>query len=177
MRTDFSSSLSSVHLVSGFSETPLPPTLTSSETGSAVFVKSSHAACGSVGVFTYDLVHESKNQNLGKLAVMFSVPYDFNLYSNWYGVGMFDSEKLCDKKLFDEMYKGGGIQSVRGKAKGPSLTFKGDHVTIRATMSDSYKPILKVDVCDNWDLLPVIPATPVTPETPVLVPPMVTAST
>ena len=149
LRTVFWSPLSSVHLVSGSSESPLPPTLKPSEAGAARFVKSSIGFRGSVGVFTYDLVHESKQQNLGKLAVMFSVPYDFNLYSNWYGIGMFGSQKLCDKDLFDEMYKDGEKGVVRGKAKGPSLTYRGAHVTIRATMSDSYKPVLKVDICDN----------------------------
>ncbi|KAM6904764.1 DELTA-thalatoxin-Avl1a-like [Xenentodon cancila] len=137
-----------IHLVSGSSESPLPPTLKSSEAGSARFVKS-FGARGSVGVFTYNLIQESTKQYRGKIAVMFSVPYDFNLYSNWYAIGMFGREKLCDKDLFDEMYKGGEKGFVRGKAKGPSLTYRGDHVTIRASMSDSYKPVLKVDICDN----------------------------
>ncbi|XP_061600026.1 DELTA-sagatoxin-Srs1a-like [Cololabis saira] len=137
-----------VHLVSGSSEAPLPPMLKPSEAGSARFVKSVGAR-GSVGVFTYDLVHQSSKQHGGKMAVMFSVPYDFNLYSNWYAVGMFGGDQPCDKDLYELMYKGGEKGFVRGKAKGPGLTHRMDRVTVRATMSDSYRPVLKVDVCDN----------------------------
>ncbi|KAM4717163.1 DELTA-sagatoxin-Srs1a-like [Anableps anableps] len=138
-----------VHLFSGNCECPLPPTLRPSESGTALFVKKSHTACGSVAVFTYDILQESTRQNRGRLAVMFSVPYDFNIYSNWYAVGAFSKDKLCDEELYREMYYASQRGFVRGKAKGPSLTHKAGHVTIRASMSDSYQPVLKVELCDN----------------------------
>lgn len=80
---------------------------------------------------------------------MFSVPYDFNFYSNWYAVGVFGLEKQCGKPLFEEMYNYAERGFVRGKAKGPSLTHRGGRVTMRATMSDSYQPVIKVQVCSS----------------------------
>uniref|UniRef100_A0A3B5MT08 DELTA-sagatoxin-Srs1a n=1 Tax=Xiphophorus couchianus TaxID=32473 RepID=A0A3B5MT08_9TELE len=138
-----------LYLFSGNCDCPLPPTLRPSESGTALFVKKSHAACGSVAVFTYDIFQESTKQNRGRLAVMFSVPYDFHLYSNWYAVGAFSKDKLCDEALYKEMYYASQRGFVRGKAKGPSLIHRVGHVTVRASMSDSYQPTLKVDLCDN----------------------------
>ncbi|XP_067332503.1 DELTA-sagatoxin-Srs1a-like isoform X1 [Channa argus] len=139
----------SVHAVSGSCDKPLPPTLSPTESGSALFIKTPHTACGSVGVFTYDLHNKATATYDGRVAVMFSVPYDFNLYSNWYAVGVFGVEKHCDKHLYEAMYYNAERGFVRGKAKGPSLTHRGAVVTIRATMSDSYQPVLKVQVCNN----------------------------
>ncbi|KAM4531671.1 deep-sea actinoporin Cjtox I-like [Odontesthes bonariensis] len=138
-----------VHLVSGNSEVPLPPTIGPSETGSALFMKTPNTACGSVGVLTYDLLQEPGRQFRGRMAVMFSVPYDFVLYSNWFGLGVFGRDMQCNKELFNNMYKGMESGFVRGKAKGPSLTHRSDHVTVRATMSDSYQPVLRVEVCNS----------------------------
>ncbi|XP_026202360.1 bryoporin-like [Anabas testudineus] len=138
-----------VHTISGRCDKPLPPSLSPSESGSALFIKTPHTACGSVGVFTYDLHNESADKSEGRIAVMFSVPYDFNFYSNWYAVGVFGLDKQCGKHLFEEMYNYTERGFVRGKAKGPSLTHKGGVVTVRATMSDSYQPVLKVQVCNT----------------------------
>ncbi len=83
------------------------------------------------------------------MAVMFSVPFDFNLYSNWYAVGVFDVYTKCDHSLFKDMYYSAERGFVRAKAKDSALTFRGEAVTIRATMSDSYTPVIKVQVCNN----------------------------
>ncbi|XP_028990723.1 uncharacterized protein LOC114846102 [Betta splendens] len=138
-----------VYTVSGFCEKPLAPTLSPSESGSSLFIKTPHSARGSVGVFTYDLQNTTTKTFGGRIAVMFSVPYDYNLYSNWYGVGVFGLDRQCGQLLFDQMYNDTETSFVRGKAKMPSLTYKGSNVIIRATMSDSYQPVMKVQVCDN----------------------------
>ncbi|XP_024658055.2 DELTA-sagatoxin-Srs1a [Maylandia zebra] len=138
-----------MHIVSGSCSSPLPPTLSPYENGNALFIKKPHTACGSVTVFTYDLQHVSTLQFNGRVAVMFSVPYDFNFYSNWYAVGVFDMDKACDQHLYDEMYNKSEQKFVRGKAKGPSLAYRGAYITVRATMSDTYQPILKVAICNN----------------------------
>ncbi|XP_041830545.1 DELTA-sagatoxin-Srs1a-like [Melanotaenia boesemani] len=144
-----------VYIVSGTSSEPPPPpppprpALDPSESGSALFIKTAYTACGSLAVFTYDLVEIFSMQFLGRVAVMFSVPYDFNFHSNWYGVGMFRKDIPCDANLFNLMYEEEETTFVRGRASGSSLVYRGNDVTIRATMSDSYQPVLKVEVCDN----------------------------
>ncbi|XP_054907866.1 DELTA-sagatoxin-Srs1a-like [Poeciliopsis prolifica] len=138
-----------VYVFKGNCDSPLPPTLRPTESGSALFVKKVYTASGSSGVFTYNIVHESSKEVKGQLAVMFAVPYDFNIFCNWYAVGIFIKEKTCSNDLYQEMYYGVQHSFVRGKANGPSLTHKGDEVTIRGSMSDSFKPVLKLELCDD----------------------------
>ncbi|PWA19797.1 hypothetical protein CCH79_00020981, partial [Gambusia affinis] len=138
-----------VYVFKGNCESPLPPTLRPTESGSALFIKKVYTASGSSGVFTYDIIHESSKEWKGRLAVMFAVPYDFNIFDNWYAVGIFGEHKKCGEELYNEMYYNVQNSFVRGQAKGPSLTQKEGEVTIRASMSDSFKPILKMELCDN----------------------------
>uniref|UniRef100_A0A3Q2PBH6 Uncharacterized protein n=1 Tax=Fundulus heteroclitus TaxID=8078 RepID=A0A3Q2PBH6_FUNHE len=136
-----------VHLQNGNCAIPLPPDLCPTESGTALFKKMYEADFGSEGVFMYNIVHKSTNQELGQLAVMFSILYESD--SNDYAVGEFSDIKQCDDELYQEMWSEYKHESVRGEAKGPSLTHKGSHVTIRASMSDTNQAVLKVDICDN----------------------------
>ncbi|XP_047428865.1 DELTA-stichotoxin-Hmg2b-like [Mugil cephalus] len=137
----------SAFLISGMCDTPLPLWMGHSDTGSALFSKTPHTACGVVAVFTYKLHNKSAKQDERKMAVMFSVPYDFNFYSNWYAVGVFDKETQCDHALYEKMYYGKQQGFIRGKASGPSLTYRDDDdITIAANMTDTYQPVLTVDV-------------------------------
>ncbi|TDH03532.1 hypothetical protein EPR50_G00164400 [Perca flavescens] len=141
-----------LHIFSGSCESPLSPTLAPSESGTAQFIKTSYSARGAVGVFTYDIQNKSKELTHGKVAIMFSVPFDYMLYSNAYAVGVFVNDKKCDGSLFEEMcYNKQSPHTlkefVRGDAKdSQSLTHNSEHVTIRATMSDSATSVVKVQV-------------------------------
>ncbi|KAM3598987.1 uncharacterized protein V6R79_025207 [Siganus canaliculatus] len=139
----------SVFIESGTCEDPLPPSLGPSESGSALFKKTPYTACGSVGVLTYNLQNECGQLMEEKMAVMFSNPCDFNLYSNWFAVGFFDKNRVCDYSLYDEMYNRPQTTFVRGKAGDQSLTYKGQSETIHASMSDTYTPVIKVVVSNN----------------------------
>uniref|UniRef100_A0A672FKF7 DELTA-sagatoxin-Srs1a n=1 Tax=Salarias fasciatus TaxID=181472 RepID=A0A672FKF7_SALFA len=134
------------YIYSGSCASPLPPMIPSNASGSALFIKTPHTACGSVGVITYDLLHDDSNQTIEKISIMFSNPYDFNVYSNWYAVGIFDESKQCDYDLYNEMYYEASESFVRGQADGNVLVYKGKRVTIQATMSDAYQPVMKVTV-------------------------------
>ncbi|XP_034751122.1 bryoporin-like [Etheostoma cragini] len=112
--------------------------------GSALFTKTPHAARGSVGILTYDLQDSAL-----KIAVLFSVPYDYNLYSNVYAVGIFDKSQECNYDLYYKMLYDPPTTFVRGEAKGPSLTYKGDGVTIVATMTDLCEAVINVEVKEN----------------------------
>ncbi|KAM3597486.1 uncharacterized protein V6R79_005215 [Siganus canaliculatus] len=120
-----------VHVVSGTCEEPLTPLFRPSESGSALFKKTPHTACGSVGVLTYDLQTECGQLMEEKMAVMFSNPYDFNLHSNWFAVGFFDMSRDCNSSLFDEMYNK-FLDSI------PSSS----HLKLLGIMSTSYQCIV-----------------------------------
>nr|XP_020476905.1 DELTA-sagatoxin-Srs1a-like [Monopterus albus] len=138
-----------VYTYSGNYNKPLPATIGPSKSGGALFTKTPNTACGSVGVFTYDLQNKSTKRCSRKVAVMFSNPYDFNLYSNWFAVGVFNKNKKCDYDLYSEMYYNEEKGFVRGEARNHALTYTSDVVNIIATMSDSYKPVIKVQLCNK----------------------------
>ncbi|KAF1380100.1 hypothetical protein PFLUV_G00182980 [Perca fluviatilis] len=121
-----------------------PQLIGAQSSGSELFTKTPFTAQGSVGVMTYDLQHSPY-----KIAVMFSVPFDYNLYSNMYAVGIFDKSQECNYDLYYQMYYGPLTTFVRGEAKGPSLTYKRDHVTVMATMTDFSEAVINVGVKDN----------------------------
>uniref|UniRef100_A0A669F4P2 DELTA-sagatoxin-Srs1a-like n=1 Tax=Oreochromis niloticus TaxID=8128 RepID=A0A669F4P2_ORENI len=134
------------YLVSGNCQIPLPATLGPSECDIALFSKTDGTARGSVGVFTYDLYDKSANRAYKKIAVMFSVPFDYNLSSNWYAVGVFDRKTNCDNDLYDKMYYSDERGFVRGKAGDHDLTYTDDDVTVKSSMTNSSVATLKVDV-------------------------------
>lgn len=110
------------------------------------FVKTPSTACGSVAVFTYDLLHKDTKQFVQKIAVMFSVPFNFNFYYNWFAVGVFDQCKQYNYELYHEMYYEDEVNFVRGKACDGGLSCNRGVVTIEATMSDAYQPVMKIKV-------------------------------
>ena len=57
-------------------------------------------ARGAVGVFTYYIKGLNKT-----LAIMYSVPFDYNLYSNWWNVKLYSGRKEATKEMFNEMYR------------------------------------------------------------------------
>uniref|UniRef100_A0A672ZY35 Uncharacterized protein n=1 Tax=Sphaeramia orbicularis TaxID=375764 RepID=A0A672ZY35_9TELE len=139
-----------MHLYSGQCVIPQSPFIDSGTSDVAVFVKTPHTARGSVGVITYDLQNNQTQLSTRKMAIMFSVPYDFVIYSNVYAVGMFDKSRECNKALYDEMMDGSGVSFVRKKAREPgSLIYKGGTFTIMATMSDAYQPVIKLRIFET----------------------------
>ncbi|KAM9346057.1 DELTA-stichotoxin-Hcr4b-like [Symphorus nematophorus] len=139
-----------VYVASGRCTSPLPTSIPPSSTGEASFVKPHIIPRGCSGIFTYDLLNNLTKSSSYKIAVLFSVPFDCNLKSNVYAVGVYEIRKECNQALFQEMSKSENAEEfVSGKAKGPSLTHQSQDVTIMATMSDCYEPIMKVQVCDD----------------------------
>ncbi|XP_031733110.1 DELTA-stichotoxin-Hmg2b-like [Anarhichas minor] len=134
---------------SGCCEVPLPPMVGPYSNGSALFNKTTGSATGAVSVFTYDLFNADLNYYSHSMAVMFSVPYDRNLYSNWFAVGIFDRGNNCDYDLYDVMYNGSENNFVRAKADGSCISYEGNYdVIVSASMSDSGEAVLRVDISD-----------------------------
>lgn len=80
-------------------------------------------ARGVVGVFTYYFPKISKT-----LAVMFSVPFDYNWYSNWFDVRLYHGYKRADEGLYDQMYNDDPFEGDDGwyrRNLGSGLKMKG----------------------------------------------------
>ncbi|KAG7272452.1 hypothetical protein CRUP_031379 [Coryphaenoides rupestris] len=137
-----------VFMKSGCCEVPLPPKINPRSEAKAVFNKSTGTATGAVGVLTVNLLNCKTNVSSGVLAVMFSVPYDRNLYSNWYGVGIFDGGTTCDYHLYEAMYSGTGNTFTRAKAGGCNLQTKSNMVEVSATMSAAGEAVVRVHLND-----------------------------
>uniref|UniRef100_A0AAQ6IKF4 Uncharacterized protein n=1 Tax=Anabas testudineus TaxID=64144 RepID=A0AAQ6IKF4_ANATE len=133
----------------GSLNTPFPDEIGPSESGISVFTKTAGTFCRSVGVVTYDLLKNSTEENQGKLAIMFSNPFDFNLYSNLFAVGVLDINTKCDYDLYTKMYYEAEGGYLRRAARDGGLTYTSERVTITATMTDTYEPDLRVQVHQN----------------------------
>ncbi|XP_030592700.1 bryoporin-like [Archocentrus centrarchus] len=135
-----------LYLESGQSDTALPSALRPSEYGSALFSKTAGAARGSVGVLTYDLYNESTRRADKKLAAMFSVPFDYNLYYIWHGVGVFANDVQCNSCLYNVMKDQQQRGFVRGRAEGPPLCYRDNDVTVTSSMTNCSQATLTVEV-------------------------------
>ncbi|XP_026102390.1 DELTA-sagatoxin-Srs1a-like [Carassius auratus] len=140
-----------VYLESGETFNPPQPTVRPLKTGVYTFPKTSAEVTGSVGVMTYDLFERSRNDYIETLAVMFSVPWDYNLYKNWFAVGIYPKEKECDQTLYKEMYYQNNPQGfVREEANRSDFNLEGKSLDKRATMCPLGGAIIKLEV---WDKL------------------------
>ena len=94
-------------------------------------------ATGVVGVLTYYIPGLDKT-----LAVMFSIPFDYNLYSNWWDMKLYSGKKRADHGMYEDLYYGNpfrGDNGWHGRSLGSGLTFRG-------YMSSSGQAILELHV-------------------------------
>ena len=142
-----------VYMERGRCSVPLALNLKPKSSSMATFVKTSGTATGAVGVLTYNLSnanpHSDRHNNQLKLAVMFSVPFNRNSYRNWFALGLFDSSTPCCQELYSFMYYKYDPEFVRGEGGGNSLKYKGEHVVVQASMSDTGTALLKVEVSEK----------------------------
>ncbi|KAJ0000694.1 hypothetical protein NQD34_005714 [Periophthalmus magnuspinnatus] len=129
---------------SGNCVNPLQPSIPPSTSATALFSKTPYRTQGSVGAFTYDVCDETKNAVV-RVAVMFKVPFNNKKHPIMYGVGIFDVNKSCDRELYQEMSKSTGT-FVSGGAKDSILEYKSANISILASMSDGFTPVMKVQV-------------------------------
>ncbi|XP_068606374.1 actinoporin-like protein [Brachionichthys hirsutus] len=139
-----------VYLDNGETYNPPQPSVRPLKVEVCTFTKSGGEATGSVGVLTYDLFERSRNAHSETLAIMFSVPWDYNLYKNWFAVGVYDKSQNADEELFKEMYYGKTQDRfVRDAASGSGISHVGRELDIRATMNPLANSIMKVEVWDK----------------------------
>ncbi|XP_058510295.1 bryoporin-like isoform X1 [Solea solea] len=138
-----------VYMSSGFSHHPPQPTIRTNMTEVCSFTKDDNTATGAVGLMTYDLFHKSRSST-ERMAVMFSVPFDRNLYKNRLAVGVIEQSSACDKALCDRMYDGKNQSGfTRAEASGSGLVYQTRELDVRATMSSIGKAIIKVELYDK----------------------------
>ncbi|XP_061761345.1 actinoporin-like protein [Nerophis ophidion] len=142
-----------VYLDNGEVYNPPQPTVRPLKVEVCTFTKSSGKATGAVGVLTYDLYERSQKDYIETMAIMFSVPWDYNFYKNWFAVGISKKGLECDKNLFKLMYNEKKQREngfVREEATGTGINFVGSYLDLKATMCPLGKAIMKVEV---WDKL------------------------
>ncbi|XP_030622862.1 DELTA-thalatoxin-Avl1a-like [Chanos chanos] len=135
-------------MYSGHNTQPPPPTVDVNTMAVCAFSKNTGVASGAVGVLTYDLEQEKKDADK-MMAIMFSVPFDYNIYMNWLAVGIFDNSLPCDKELYKLMYEKDETTFKRVKAAGSSILYTWNSVEIRATMSSARAAIVEVEIYDK----------------------------
>ncbi|XP_041634338.1 bryoporin-like [Cheilinus undulatus] len=139
-----------VYMSSGFSHHPPQPTIRPGVTDVCTFIKDDHTATGAVGLLTYDLFHMQSRVSSDRMAIMFSVPFDCNIYKNRLAVGVVEQSQACDKHLYDQMYEGKDLKNcTRSEKPGCGLVYRATYVDVRATMSTVGKAIVKVELYDK----------------------------
>uniref|UniRef100_A0A3B4DQ72 Uncharacterized protein n=1 Tax=Pygocentrus nattereri TaxID=42514 RepID=A0A3B4DQ72_PYGNA len=133
---------------SGYTHSPPQPTVRKETRESCSFTKRPHTACGSAGVLTYDICVDNKSKAIKCLAIMFSVPYDYNQYENRFALGLFDASQSCDESLFNMMYNGNG-PFIRDKCSSSEQKYSEQNFTLKGTMSPRAQAILKMEFWYN----------------------------
>lgn len=141
-----------VYLENGETYNPPQPTVRPLKVEVCTFTKDSGRATGCVGLLTYDLFERSRKDYIETAVIMFSVPWDYNIYKNWFAVGIKPKGVKCDKDLYKQMYyekkqKENGF--VREEATGTGISYAGKYLDIRASMCPLGKAIMNVEVWDN----------------------------
>ncbi|KAM3592106.1 uncharacterized protein V6R79_012659 [Siganus canaliculatus] len=138
-----------IFMESGCAFSPPQPTIRSNKTEVCSFTSKSKAT-GAVGVLTYELLNMHSRQATSLLAVMFSVPSDYNIYKNWLSLGFFDQSQPTDEKLYELMYEGDpGDKFMRHESDGSGVTFTRESLTLRGTMSDEGRAMVKLELYDK----------------------------
>ena len=86
------------YIYSGKTE-DIPLSVKKGEAGFASASKTEGTTTGSVGVLSYHIEGTDC-----RLAILWSVPYDYNLYENWFKISLVNKDTPIDKALYDDMY-------------------------------------------------------------------------
>ncbi|KAM8844715.1 uncharacterized protein AB9W97_000176 [Spinachia spinachia] len=139
-----------VYMSSGYCHHPPQPTIRTTRTEVCSFTKDDNTATGSVGLLTYDLFHMQSRVCSERVAIMFSVPFDHNLYKNRLAVGVFEQSRACDKRLYQQLYDGKDLTGfTRSDTHGTGVVQQTSYIDLRATMSSIGKAIVKVELYDK----------------------------
>uniref|UniRef100_W5KPN9 Uncharacterized protein n=1 Tax=Astyanax mexicanus TaxID=7994 RepID=W5KPN9_ASTMX len=137
-----------IYTYSGHCYDPPQPTIKQNPKEVCSFTKTASTATGSVGVMTYQILTNDR-RCIGELAIMFSVPYDYNLYENVFALGIFKKNTECDETLYNMMYSNVCAEFRREKGIGSSMTHTGGNILLKGTMSPQAQSVMKVELWDK----------------------------
>ncbi|KAJ8277167.1 hypothetical protein GJAV_G00072160 [Gymnothorax javanicus] len=137
-----------VYTHSGYSYNPPQPTVKKERTEVLTFGHTKGSARGAVGVLTYDITADRKTEAVKRLAVMFSVPFDYASNENLFALGLFDVNQPCDKSLYDLMYYRSG-PFTRQNASGSEIRYQGQNYTLVGTMCPAANAVIKMELWDS----------------------------
>ncbi|KAL7873626.1 hypothetical protein AOLI_G00126970 [Acnodon oligacanthus] len=110
------------------------------------FSKLANTACGAAGVLTYQIL-SNKKHCVAELAIMFSVPFVYNLFENWFALGIYHGGVSVDYDLFKQLYYGSG-PFTRSRGTWNLLYHSGKHAVVKGRMSHAGQSIMKVEFRD-----------------------------
>merc|ERR1712227_40864 len=96
-------------LRSGMSYAHMPPELKYGQSGLKLFVKKDWQATGTVGIVTYDIAGTDH-----KVAILWSVPFDWNLYDCWFNVKIYPKTYPTGDHMYEQMYYRAGAWRAAG---------------------------------------------------------------
>lgn len=85
-------------------------TIYEKEVGFVASRKTEYSTFGTWGVVTYQIENTNK-----KLAIMWSVPFNYTIYENWFKLAIINLDNQTDKNLLYDMYYNKGM--TKGKVK------------------------------------------------------------
>uniref|UniRef100_A0A3B1KDV9 DELTA-thalatoxin-Avl1a-like n=1 Tax=Astyanax mexicanus TaxID=7994 RepID=A0A3B1KDV9_ASTMX len=122
------------------------PTIRKNKEEVCSFSKTPNTACGAVGAMTYQIISDDR-KCIGELAIMFSVPYNYNFYENWFALGVYAAGISCNYDLYYQMYNESG-PFTRTNGTGCSIDYSKNTVLVVGTMSPQSKSVILVELCD-----------------------------
>ncbi|XP_066539096.1 uncharacterized protein [Hoplias malabaricus] len=131
------------HTTSGYCYHTPQPTIPPNYHEVCSFSKTANVARGAVGVLTYQILTEEQ-ECVRELGIMFSVPFNYNHYTNWFALGFFKPDVPCDDALFNQMYYEGGLFQ-RQKGTGCCLSYSDKQFVVKGTMSPQGKAVMKLE--------------------------------
>lgn len=135
------------HNTSGYCFNPPPPSIDKNTRGICSFSKTSGVAHGAVGVLMYQILTKERH-SAGELAIMFSVPFDYVWFENWFALGIFEGTISCDYSLYRQMYYDIG-SFTRGRGSGSIIKYTGRAALLKGTMSAGGQSVMKVEFQDE----------------------------
>lgn len=134
------------HTNKGYCYHPPQPTIEKNTKEVCSFSKYARTTRGTFGVMMYQILTDNKDC-VGELAIMFSVPFNYNWFKNWFALGVFDGNISCDENLIRRMYYETGT-FTRDTGTGSTITYTGGEVLLKGTMSGGGHSVIKIEFRD-----------------------------